>query len=135
MPSLLSYGDQAFWVSNGTKDLLYEAVLEMARRSDLEAHKGLQEEGRLVGCYGVSGMGFELEAFEECLAGKAHFKDVVAQHFQVIHEMCGGHEVCVHTMTKVFNWIWFLLDGGQCNDSSGKHPALHEMDPAPSLGR
>src|SRR5262249_27044269 len=88
MSSLLWYGDQGCWVSNGTKWLLYEIVLEMARRADPEAHKKLQDEERLVGCYGVSGMGFELEAFEECLAGKDHFRNVVAEHFDVVRELC-----------------------------------------------
>ena len=55
MPSLLSYGDQAFWVSNSTKDLLYEAALEVARRGHPAAHQRLSEDDRLLSCYQVSG--------------------------------------------------------------------------------
>lgn len=66
MPALLSYKHQAFWVSNGTKDLLYEIVLEVAKQAEPAAYKRLQEDSRF-GYYGVSGLGFELEAFEECL--------------------------------------------------------------------
>src|SRR6266581_7097995 len=61
MPSLLWYGDEAFWVSNAVKDLLYEAAAELANRDNPAAQQLLAEAGGLIGCYEVSGVGFGLE--------------------------------------------------------------------------
>ncbi len=130
MPALLSYGEQAFWVSNGTKDLLYEVVLEMARRDNPSAHERLREDTRF-GYYGVSGMGFELEAFVDCFQGKAGFKKTVTAHAEVVDEFCDSREECVRLMRKLFDWIWFLLDDGRCNAPSGEHPDLDDMPQVP----
>jgi hypothetical protein len=131
MPSTLSCGEQRFWVSNGTKDLLYEVVLEMAKRGNPAAHKRLQEDVAFGFC-GVSGMGFELEAFAECFGGRECFKKTVTRHFGVIDEMCAPHEASVRLMKNLFNWIWFLLDGGQCNGPSGEPLDFDDMAERPA---
>jgi hypothetical protein len=131
MASLLSYGEQAFWVSNSTKDLLYDAAVEVARRSDPVAQGRLSEDSRLLGCYGVSGLGFPLEAFAEAFGGKPAWQEATVQNFGVVEALCTTPE-CVEVMTKLLAWAWFLLDGGRCNDAAGRHPDLHELPVMPS---
>jgi hypothetical protein len=130
MPSLLSYGDQAFWVSNGIKDLLYEAAIEVARRSHPAAHQRLSEDGRLLGCYLVSGIGFPLEAFAEAFDGNRAWQEATAQNLGAVEAVCCTPE-CVQMMTKVTAWAWFLLDGGRCNDATGRHPDIHDLSETP----
>ena len=130
MPALLSCGKEAFWVSNGTKDLLYEVVLEVAKLDNPVAHQRLSEDVRF-GFYGVSGFGFELEAFADCFGGRESLRSSVGRHVGVIDEMCARDETCVQLMKKLFNWVWFLLDGGRCNSSSGEHPDLDNMAASP----
>jgi hypothetical protein len=131
MPSLLYYGDQAFWVSNSTKDLLYEAAIEVARRGHAAARQRLSEDGRLLGCYLVSGVGFPLEAFAEAFGGNRAWQEATAQNFGAIEALCSTPE-CVQLMTKVLAWAWFLLDGGCCNDATGTPPDLHNLPETPN---
>jgi hypothetical protein len=126
MASLLSYGEQAFWVSNAAKDLLYEVAVEVANRSDPIARQRLEDDGRLIGCYDVSGMGFELEAFAEAFGDKEAWQRATLDNFDVVEELC-GHPRCVELMAKLFRWVWFLLDEGRCNGDSGTHPSLEHM--------
>jgi hypothetical protein len=130
MPSLLWCGEQAFWVSNSAKDLLYEVSVGVAERCDPAARQRLAEDGRLLGCYGVSGVGFELEAFEQAFGGAAAWQEAVIRHFDVVEELCGNPE-CVRHMTKLFAWAWFLLRGGQCNGAAGDHPDLSRLPEQP----
>ncbi len=121
MPALLRYGEQAFWVSNAAKDLLYEVAVEVAARADPVAHQFLMADGRLVGCYGVSGLGFDLDAFAEAFGGPEAWWAFTARHFAAVEQVCGNPD-CVRHMTKVFAWVGFLLSGGRCNDAAGRHP-------------
>src|SRR5438874_10298587 len=98
MPSLLWYGDQAFWVSNATKDLLYEAAVEVAKRGDAVTQRRLAEDGALIGCYGVSGIGFDLEAFVQAFGGKAAWRQATEKHFDAVEALC-PHRQCVELMT------------------------------------
>jgi len=134
MASLLWYGEQAFVVSNGTKDLLYEVAVEVAKRTDPNARQRLEEDGRLVGCYGVSGMGFELEAFAEAFGGKEAWQRATLDHFDVVEELCRNPR-CVELMAKLFRWVWFLLDGGRCNSAQGKHPSLEHLPEIPTKAK
>jgi hypothetical protein len=34
-------------------------------------------------------------------------------------------------MTKVLAWAWFLLNGGRCNDATGRHPGIHDLPEVP----
>jgi hypothetical protein len=131
MSSYLIYGDQAFGVSNSAKDLPYEMVVEIAKRSDSAALQRLKEEGRLVGCYGVSGVGFDLQAFSDCFGGKTKLRQAVTAHFEVVRELCAD-ERCTAYMTKLFEWSWFLLDGGRCKDASGIWPELANLPSTPA---
>jgi hypothetical protein len=130
MSSLLWHGEQSFVVSNGTKDLLYEVAVEVAKRTDPIARQRLEDDGRLVGCYGVSGMGFELQAFAEAFGGKEAWERATLDNFDVVEEMC-GHARCVELMAKLFRWVWFLLDGGRCNRDQGEHPSLEYLPDRP----
>jgi hypothetical protein len=130
MPSLLFQGDQAFWVSNATKDLLYEAALAVARHSHPAAHERLSRDGRLVGCYEVSGVGFDLAAFAEAFGSTRAWQEATARDFRVVEALCLSPDV-VRLMTKVFAWAWFLLDGGRCNNARGRHPDIHELPDVP----
>ncbi|HZU35561.1 MAG TPA: hypothetical protein VFA18_06630, partial [Gemmataceae bacterium] len=103
MPSLLCLGDQAFWVSNGVKDLLYEVTVEVARRESPVAHRRLTEDGRLIGCYGVSGMGFDLEAFIDAFGGRDAWRAAAATHWDAIEGLCETPQ-SLAIMTKVFVW-------------------------------
>lgn len=131
MPSLLWYGDQAFWVSNATKDLLYEAAVEVAKRGDAAIQRRLAEDGALIGCYGVSGIGFDLESFGQAFGGKDTWRRATEKHFDSVEALC-SHRQCVELMSKLFRWIWFLLDGGRCNDDAGEHPAFDDMPDRPA---
>jgi hypothetical protein len=130
MPSKLWYGEQAFWVSNGTKDLLYEAAVEVAKRGDVETQRRLADDPALIGCYNVSGMGFDLEAFARAFGGKDAWRRATEDHFDAVETLC-PHRQSVELMTKLFRWIWFVLDGGGCNTSAGEHPALDDMPELP----
>jgi hypothetical protein len=131
MTALLWYGEQAFGISNSAKDLLYEVALAVAERADANARQRLAEDGRLVGCYEVSGVGFDLKAFEEAFGCAVAWRQAVAQHFDVVEELC-ANPTCVQHMTKVFAWIWLLLDGGRCNDAAGRHPDIHHLSERPT---
>jgi hypothetical protein len=130
MTSLLSYGDQAFSVSNGAKDLLYELAIEVASCGQPAAHQRLSEDGRLLGCYQVSGLGFDLKAFAQAFGGARAWQEATAQNFGAVETLCSTPE-CVRCMTKVLVWSWFLLNGGRCNDATGRHPDLHELPEVP----
>lgn len=134
MPSLLRYGEQAFWVSNAVKDLLYEAAVEVAKRSDPTIQQRLAEDAALVGCYGVSGIGFDLAAFVHAFGGKDTWRRATEEHFEAVEALC-PHRRCVEVMTKLFRWIWFLLDGGRCDDIWGRHPAFDDMPDRPDGGQ
>ena len=131
MASLLSCDDQAFSVSNGMKDLLYEVAIAVARRNDPAAQQRLSEDGRLLGCYGVSGLGFPLEAFAEAFGGRRAWQEATTSDFDAVIALCPTPG-CVTSMTKLLAWAWFLLDGGRCNDAAGGHPDLHELPEMPS---
>jgi hypothetical protein len=75
MTLLLSYADQAFWVSNGAKDLLYELAIEVAHRGQPAAYQRLSEDDRLLGCYQVSGICVDLEAFAESFGGSRAWQE------------------------------------------------------------
>jgi hypothetical protein len=133
MASLLSYGDQAFWVNNGAKDLLYQAAIAVARRAHPAAYQRLSEDGRLLGAYLVSGLGFPLEAFAEAFGGARAWEEATAMNFGAVEALCANPE-CVALMTKVLAWVWFLLDGGHCNDAAGRYPGLRELPDTPGEG-
>src|SRR5262245_3027414 len=130
MPSQLRYGEQAFWVSNATKDLLYEAAVEVAKRGDAETQRRLADDAALVGCYNVSGVGFDLEAFVRAFGGYYAWRRRTEAHFDAVEALCPHHE-CVELMTKLFRWIWFVLDGGRCNTATGEHPDFDDMPDRP----
>jgi hypothetical protein len=130
MPALLSYGDQAFWVSNSTKDLLYEVAVAVAEREDPAAYHRLIEDGRLLGCYGVSGLGFELEAFEEAFGGREAWQKAIAKQPDAVGALCPT-SACAQHVAKLFAWIWSLLSGGRCNDAAGAHPVFDNMPEIP----
>src|SRR5262245_41740857 len=98
MPSRLWYGEQKFWVSNATKDLLYEAAVELAKRGDPETQRSLAEDAALVGCYGVSGVGFDLAAFVRAFGGKDAWQRATVEHFDAVKALC-PHDQCVELMT------------------------------------
>jgi hypothetical protein len=127
MPSLLFCRDQAFWVSNSTKDLLYEAAVAVASP---DVARRLAEDGRLVGCYEVSGVGFELKAFAEAFGGVDAWKRMTEERFDAVEALC-PHARCVALMRKVLAWAWFLLDGGRCNGVSGKRPTVEDLPDRP----
>jgi hypothetical protein len=130
MSALLWYRDQAFSVSNSAKDLLYEVAVEVAHRGNPATHQRLIEDGRLVGCYGVSGMGFELEVFEEAFEGKEAWQEAMARHSDAVQALYPSPP-CARLMAKLFAWIWFLLDGGRCSDAAGGYPDLEELPEIP----
>src|SRR5262245_52428862 len=130
MPSLLWHEEQAFWVSNGTKDLLYDVSVAVAERCHLAARQRLAEDGRLLGCYDVSGVGFDLDAFEEAFGGAAAWRSAITQNDAVVEQVC-GNPPCVVLMRKVFLWAWFLLSGGQCNGAAGEHPSVDDLPDLP----
>ena len=130
MPSQLWYREQAFWVSNDTKDLFYEAAVEVAKYGDPETQRRLADDPALAGFYGVSGMGFDLEEYARAFGGKDAWRRATEQHFDAVEALC-PNPACVELMTKVFCWIWFVLDGGRCNTSTGEHPDLDDMPDRP----
>jgi hypothetical protein len=111
MTSSLSCGDGRLCVSNSAKDFLYEIVLEMARRDNPEAYHQLRQDGRFIGCHGVSGMGFALEAFAECFGDLESFKRTVTAQWHVIAEMSDGQQ-CVRYMEGLLERSVGLLDAG-----------------------
>src|SRR5690349_14569460 len=130
MPSLLTYANQAFWVSNATKDLLYEASVEVAKRESPIAYQRIVDDGRLSGCYGVSGIGFELEAFAQAFGGKEKWQEAIATHWDAVEALCPTAD-CLRLMTKLYAWIWFLLDGGPCKIAAGSYAKLEELAETP----
>jgi hypothetical protein len=130
MPARLWHGNQAFCVSNATKDLLYEMSAAVAERCHPAAHERLADDVRLAGCYGVSGVGFDLAAFAEAFGEAAAWREAVTRNFDVVEQLCGNPE-CVLLMRKVFLWSWFLLDGGACNGAAGSHPEVNELPELP----
>jgi hypothetical protein len=136
MSALLWYAHQVFSVSNSVKDLLYEVAVEVAKRDDPAAHQRLAEDGRLIGCYGVSGMGFDLEAFVEAFGSKQAWQASTARHAEAARALYPT-PACARLMAKLFSWIWFLLEGGQCSDAPGDYPDLETMPefPGPLPGK
>jgi len=130
MPSQLWCGEQAFWVSNSTKDLLYEAAVEVAKHGDPESRRRLADDVALVGCYNVSGVGFDLKAFAQAFGGKDAWRRATESHFDAVESLCPNTR-CVELMTKLFSWIWFVLDGGRCNTAVGEHPDFDDMPELP----
>ncbi len=109
MTAVLWYGAGGFDVSNSTKDLIYEISLAVAERTDAALRQRLADDGRLAGCYGVGGMGFDLAAFVEAFGSVAKWRQAITQNFNVVEEVCAD-PVCVEHMTKVFASIWRLLE-------------------------
>ncbi|HLJ95056.1 MAG TPA: hypothetical protein VKU02_17910 [Gemmataceae bacterium] len=134
MTALLSYGEQAFWVSNATKDLLYELCVAVAKCENSAAHQRLMEDVRLAGCYGVSGLGFELEAFAEAFGGKHAWQEAIAKHSDVVQAFTSATPAGAVFIRKLFAWIWFLLSGGTCNDAAGEHSAFDNLPEVPGTG-
>jgi len=130
MPSLLRYANQAFWVSNASKDLLYEASIEVAKRESPVAYQRIVEDGRLIGCYGVSGIGFELEAFAQAFGGKDKWREAFSHHWDSVETLCPTPE-CLRLVRKLFGWIWFLLDGGACSIAAEAYPNLEQLGETP----
>jgi hypothetical protein len=130
MPSKLWYGEQAFWVSNATKDLLYEAAVEVAKHGDAETRRRLADDAPLVGCYNVSGVGFDLEAFVQAFGGKDAWRRATEEHFDAVEALC-ANDRCVELMRKLFRWVWFVLDGGPCSTATGEHPDFDDMPDQP----
>jgi hypothetical protein len=117
-------------VSNSTKDLLYETALEVARDHHPEAYQRLSEDDRLVGCYQVSGVGFDLAAFAEAFGNTKAWLEATAREFGAVDALCSD-AIALQHMTKVMAWCWFLLDGGRCNDARGRHPDLNDLPESP----
>jgi hypothetical protein len=130
MPSLLSCANQAFWVTNATKDLLYDASIEVAKRESPVAYQRLVEDGRLIGCYGVSGIGFELEAFAQAFGGKDKWREAFSHHWDAVEALCPTPG-CLRLVRKLFAWIWFLLDGGACSIAADSYPNLEQLGETP----
>jgi hypothetical protein len=130
MPSLLSYRDQAFWVSNGTKDLLYEVAVAVAQRESPVVYQRLTEDGRLLGCFGVSGLGFPLEAFAEAFGGPQAWREAMTRHAGVVAALCPT-PACTRLLAKLFAWIWFLLSGGRCQEAADEYPVFDSMPDIP----
>jgi hypothetical protein len=130
MSALLWYRDQAFSVSNSVKDLLYEIAVAVANRDSSMAHERLTQDGRLIGCYGVSGMGFPLEAFEEAFGGMRTWQEAMTRHAVVVLALCTSPE-CRRIIQKVLVWIWFLLGGGRFDVAAGRYPDLEALPETP----
>lgn len=131
MPALLRYADQAFWISNAAKDLLYEVSVDVAKRESPIVYQRMVEDGRLIGCYGVSGIGFDLDAFAEAFGDKEKWQEAITDHWDAVEALCPTPR-CLQVVTKLFAWIWFLLDGGHCNNAAKAYPNLEQLGETPS---
>ncbi len=57
MPSMLTYSEQGFWISNSTEDLLLEILLAMTRDDHSDIHERFETNEALLASQGISGSG------------------------------------------------------------------------------
>jgi hypothetical protein len=110
MSAGIMYRGSGIWMSNGLKDCFFDAVLSMVQRVDPECADNMKS-GHLQGLYEVSGLGFDIQDFVEYFGSEERFLEVTRSQIDSIRELCRT-ESCKEQLTKVFEWIWFLMDGG-----------------------
>ena len=114
MTSLIDYGEQGFWVSNGTNALLYEILVAMTQDDYSEIHQRLDTDEQLMLARFGGGFGFSLDDFERIFGGTQTFEAIVRAKWDTIDKLCPSEQVGQH-MRRVFNWSLRLMHGEKCN--------------------
>jgi hypothetical protein len=104
-------GNWDIWVSNGTKDLFCEVVVEVALLGGQDVSYVYETAPGIAGTYGVSGLGIEVEGFYPYFGGAEGFRRHLDTCSRRCSEVC-DNERAERTMEHVIAWVQFVLDGG-----------------------
>lgn len=107
---LIYRGNLSLWVGNGIKDLFCDVVAEVAKSHGKDISSVFAEEPKIAGCYGVSGLGIDLEGFFPYFGGKDGFVSHLEVCRREIRHVCPDPEVAGR-MTHVLSWAIHLLEG------------------------
>ncbi len=104
------------WVSNGAKDWFCEIIVTGAKLKNIDISQVFAEEPAIAGCYGIGGLGIDMESFFKFFGGKEAF----VEHL----EFCKASykELCIQGQSQesfhhLLSWAQHVLQGGRIRES------------------
>jgi len=111
------------WISNGAVDYFCDLVVEISALQGNDISYVFTDEPGIAGCYGISGMGINLECFFDYFNGKNGFISHLKICLKKLPEVCKTAEASKN-MYHLFSWVIFLLDGGNIVEGTKFYDSL-----------
>lgn len=103
--------NMTLWVSNAAKDWFCEAVVTGANMRNKDISSVFREEPAIAGCYGISGLGIDMESFFKYFGGKEEFLRHLEFCESKATELCEP-EQSPKNLSNLLCWAQHILKGG-----------------------
>ena len=99
-------------MSNGAKDWFCEIVVNGAKLKGIDISSVFDAEPAIAGCYGISGLGIDMEPFFKYFGGESEF----IAHLDFCRERAA--EICLpeqsqQALQHLLCWAIYILKGGR----------------------
>jgi hypothetical protein len=109
--------NMTLWVSNAAKDWFCEIVVAGAELRKIDISIVFEEEPAIAGCYGISGLGIDMECFFRYFGGK----DLFLNHLKFCEkraiDLCSP-EQSSKNLVQLLSWAQYILQGGLISDET-----------------
>ena len=105
------------WVSNAAKDWFCEIVVSGALLNGKDISSVFEEEPTIAGCYGVSGLGIDMEGFFKYFGGKEGFVRHLEFCKQSADQLCKQNQ-SIDVLVNLLGWALHILAGGQISEGT-----------------
>ena len=123
MAPLIYKNNSDLWVSNSVVDYYCDLVVEISKLQGNDISFVYTEEPGIAGCYGISGMGINLECFFNYFGGKGGFITHLKTCRNKLSEVCETEEVSKN-MYHIFSWSIYLLNNGSIPEGTKFYDSL-----------
>jgi hypothetical protein len=113
MPASLFYKkNHDLWVSNSSKDWFCEIMAKSSLKKGKDISLIFEEEPAVAGCYGISGLGIDMECFFKNFGGYQEFLDHLEYCKNNVSNLCeeGQSE---NSLFNLLAWAQHILTGGR----------------------
>jgi hypothetical protein len=105
------------WVSNSTKDLFCEIVVDTAELGGVDISEVYDIAPGIAGAYGISGLGIDTREFYKYFGGRDGFRHHLDVCIARLSELSGIDDLGRYTMAHIIAWAKYLMDGGKIHES------------------
>ena len=118
MGAPIYYNDNmTLWVSNAAKDWFCEVVVTGAKLKEKDISIVFEEDPAIAGCYGISGLGIDMESFFKYFGGKEEFLNHLKFCEQRASDLCEPEQPS-KKLEHLFCWAQYILQGGLISEGT-----------------